>query len=174
MSQAKVEERIADIVQQSIRVLNATVGKPYETKFDFEKFNWKGITSYEFKGLNEVGLRYDERTKQITGVPTESGDIKVIFKFKMDGQAEDAPFNEKDIKLIINPDPRSLWKNIESDKNDRFWKEDNVTTFAPLGDRHILVSSKRGRSHANVGSFREDHFTFKDLDNGWSLVVVAD
>jgi serine/threonine protein phosphatase PrpC len=46
--------------------------------------------------------------------------------------------------------------------------------LAPLGDRFILASSKRGRSHANVGSFREDDFAFSNLDSGWSLVAVAD
>jgi hypothetical protein len=174
MAKWKLEDRIAEIIQQPIRTLNATVGKPYETKFDFNKFNWKDIVAYEFLGLEEVGLAYDEKTKQITGVPSQSGDINVVFRFKVDAQPEEAPFNEKIIKLIINPDPKSLWKNVESDRNDPYWKEDNVTVFAPIGDRHILASSKRGRSHANVGSFREDDFAFKDLDNGWSIVVVAD
>jgi hypothetical protein len=174
MAKWKLEDRIAEIIQQPIRTLNATVGKPYETKFDFNKFNWKDIVAYEFLGLEEVGLAYDEKTKQITGVPSQSGDINVVFRFKVDAQPEEAPFNEKIIKLIINPDPKSLWKNVESDRNDPYWKEDNVTVFAPIGDRHILASSKRGRAHANVGSFREDDFAFKDLDNGWSIVVVAD
>jgi serine/threonine protein phosphatase PrpC len=174
MAKWKLEDRIADIIQQPVRVLNATVGKPYETKFDFDKFKWKDITAFEFKGLEEVGLRYDEKTKQLTGVPTESGDIKFTFLFKVDGQPEDAPLNEKVITLIVNPDPKSLWKKLENDRNDPYWKEDNVTVFAPLGDRHILVSSKRGRSHANVGSFREDDFGFKDLNNGWNIVVLSD
>ncbi|HEX8462932.1 MAG TPA: PP2C family serine/threonine-protein phosphatase, partial [Segetibacter sp.] len=137
-------------------------------------FNWKDITAYEFVGIEEVGLRYDEKTKQLTGIPTQSGDLKFTLKFKIEGQPDDAPFNEKIITLIVNPDPKSLWKQVDSDKNDPYWKEDNITIFAPLGDRHILASSKRGRSHANVGSFREDDFAFKDLENGWSLVVVAD
>lgn len=174
MAKWKLEDRIAEIIQQPVRVLNATVGKAYETRFDFNRFNWKDIIAYEFSGLQEVGLHYDEKTKQITGVPTQSGDIKITFRFKVDGQPEDSPFNEKIITFIINPDPKSLWKNVESDKNDPHWKEDDVTVFAPLGDRHILVSSKRGRSHANVGSFREDDFAFGDLENGWSIVVVAD
>ncbi|MDB5192087.1 MAG: hypothetical protein JWQ96_1650 [Segetibacter sp.] len=174
MAKWKLEDRIAEIIQQPVRVLNATVGKSYETRFDFNKFNWKDITSYEFQGLQEVGLLFDEKTKQITGVPTQSGDIKVVFRFKVEGQPEDAPFNEKNITLIINPDPKSLWKNVDSDKNDLHWKEDDLTVFAPINDRHILVSSKRGRSHANVGSFREDDFAFKDVENGWSIVVVAD
>jgi serine/threonine protein phosphatase PrpC len=174
MAKWKLEEKIAEIIQQQVRVLNATVGKSYETKFDFNKFNWKDIVAFEFSGLEEVGLRYDEKTKQITGVPTQSGDLKIAFRFKLDGQPEDAPFNEKIIPFIINPDPKSLWKNVESDKNDPYSKENDVTVFAPLGNRHILVSSKRGRSHANVGSFREDDFAFKDLQNDWSIVVVAD
>ena len=174
MAKWKLEDSIAEIMQKPVRVLNATVGKPYETKFDFDKFGWKNITAYEFTGLGEAGLMYDEKTKQLTGTPTQSGDRKIVFKFKVEGQPEDAPFNEKPLMLIINPDPKSLWKNLESDKNDAYWKADDVTVFAPISDRHILVSSKRGRSHANVGSFREDDFAFKDLDNGWSIVVVSD
>jgi serine/threonine protein phosphatase PrpC len=170
----KLQDRIADIIQKPVRILNATVGKSYEAKFDFDKFGWKDITAYEFAGLEDAGLIYDEKTKQITGVPTKSGDLKFSFRFKVEGEAEDAPFNEKIITLIVNPDPKSLWKNLPSDRNDPYWKEDDVTLFAPLGGKHILVSSKRGRSHANVGSFREDDFSFSDLENGWSIVVVAD
>src|SRR3954466_3935105 len=137
MAKWKLEDRIAEIKQQPVRVLNATVGKPYETKFDFGKLNWKDITQFEFEGLQEAGLRYDEQTKQLTGVPTQSGDVKIKFKFKVEGQPDDAPFNEKVFTLIINPDPKSLWKDVESNKDDPYWKENNVTAFAPLGDRHI-------------------------------------
>ncbi len=174
MDKWKMENRITDIIQQPVRILNATMGKPYETKFDFDKFKWKDITAFQFEGLEEVGLTYDEKTKQITGVPSQSGDFTVLFKFKITGEPEDSAYHEKPIPLIINPDPKSLWKKLESDRNDPYWKEDDVTVFAPLGERHILVSCKRGRSHANVGSFREDDFAFKDLENGWSIVVVAD
>jgi hypothetical protein len=87
MSKWKLENSIADIMQKPARVLNATVGKPYETKFDIEKLGWKNITAFEFEGLKEVGLFYDEKTKQIMGTPTSSGDINVKFKFKVEGQA---------------------------------------------------------------------------------------
>jgi serine/threonine protein phosphatase PrpC len=174
MAKWKVEDRIADVMQQPVRILNATLGKAYETKFDFEKFKWKDITAFEFEGLEENGLHYDEKTKQIMGTPTTSGDLKIAFKFKVEGQAEDAPFNVRNLTLIVNPDPKTLWKNKESDKQDPYWKEDNVTAISPINGRHILVSSKRGRSHANVGSFREDDFAFQELENGWNIVVVAD
>ncbi|MEJ7672984.1 MAG: protein phosphatase 2C domain-containing protein [Chitinophagaceae bacterium] len=174
MARWKVEERIADIVQQPIRMLNATVGKSYETKFDFDKNNWKDISEYEFQGLEEAGLTFDKKTQQIIGNPTQSGDLKFVMKFKIEGQPDDAPFNEKPFILIINHDPKSLWKKLESDKSDPYWKEDEVTLFEAFRDKHILVSCKRGRSHANVGSFREDDFAFKELANEWNIVVVGD
>ncbi|QHT69640.1 protein phosphatase 2C domain-containing protein [Rhodocytophaga rosea] len=174
MATWKQKDRIAEIIGQPVRLLNATVGKSYEARIDFNKLGWKDITAFQLDGLEPVGLRYDDTTKQITGVPTKSGDIKFTFKFKVEGQPEESAFNEKPITLIINPDPKSLWKNLESDATDPYWKEDNITEFAPLGDRHVLVSSKRGRSHANVGSFREDDFAFSNLENGWSIVVVSD
>jgi serine/threonine protein phosphatase PrpC len=174
MSQWKTEERIAAIQQQPVRIKNATVGTPYEARFELEAFNGHDIIAYSLEGLEDIGLHYDEASKQITGVPTQSGDLHFVFRFKVEGQADGADYHEKLIPLIVNPDPKSLWKNLESDKKDPFWKEENVTLFAPLGDRHILVSSKRGRSHANVGSFREDDVAFKNLDNGWNLVVVSD
>ncbi|RDC63609.1 PP2C family serine/threonine-protein phosphatase [Adhaeribacter pallidiroseus] len=170
----QLDERIAEILQQPVRVVNGTVGKPYEAAFDLEKFNWTDITFFELQGLETVGLTYDPENKKIAGVPTQSGDIPLTFQFKVAGQPEEAPLNKKLLTLIINPDPRSLWKNLESDPNDPYGKADNVTVLAPLNDRHILVSSKRGRSHANMGSFREDDFAFSDLANGWSIVVVAD
>lgn len=174
MANWKKEEKIADIMQQPLRIPNGTVSKPYEAKLDIEKFAAQDITSFSFEGLEAVGLGYDDSTGTIKGNPTQSGDIKITFLFKIAGDADDAPPHQKTFTLIINPDPKSLWKSIESNKEDPFWKEDNVTVFAPLGDRHILVSSKRGRSHANVGSFREDDFSFAALENGWNIVVVAD
>jgi len=174
MARWSIDNRIAEIMEQPVRVLNATVGKPYETLLDFKKLKWDDVESFGLLGLEEVGLHFDEEKGLITGVPTQSGDIKALLRFKIKGQPEEAGINEKPITIIINPDPKSLWKKVESDKNDRFWKEDDLTVFAPLAGRHLLVSSKRGRSHANVGSFREDDFAFKNLDQGWSIIVVAD
>ena len=174
MPKGKLEDRIAEIVHQPVRLLNGMVGKGYEAKLDFDKLGWKDITTYGFAGLEEAGLKFDVKTRQFIGFPVQSGDIRVTFKFKIDGQPEDAPFSEKPLTLIINPDPKTLWKNIESDKKDRFYKADEATVFAPLGNRHIIASSKRGRSHANIGSFREDDFAFKTIDSGWNVVVVAD
>ncbi|MDQ3290648.1 MAG: protein phosphatase 2C domain-containing protein, partial [Bacteroidota bacterium] len=121
MTKWKLQDRIADILQQPVRIANATVGKPYQAEFDLDNLNWQDITIFEWQGLEQVGLTYDAINRQITGVPTQSGDIKLLFRFKVEGQPEDADFNHKPLTLIINPDPKSLWKNLESDKNDPYW-----------------------------------------------------
>src|SRR4051794_40834981 len=101
MSNGKLEDRIAEIVRQPVRILNGMVGKGYEAKLDFDKLGWKDITTYEFAGLEEVGLKFDDKTRQFIGFPVQSGDIRVIFKFKIEGQPEDAPFSEKPLTLIV-------------------------------------------------------------------------
>ncbi|MBC7389960.1 MAG: protein phosphatase 2C domain-containing protein [Opitutaceae bacterium] len=174
MAKWKLQDRIAEIISQPVRIPNASVGKLYEANLDFEKLGWKDLIFYEFEGLNDAGLGFDETTHQIKGTPVVSGDRTLTFKFKLQGQSETDTPHVKDIPLIINPDPKSLWKNLESSKDDLFYKADEVTKFDRLGDKHILVSSKRGRSHANVGSFREDDFAYAALYDGWNIIAIAD
>lgn len=170
-----LNNRQKDIIEQKISIPNATVGKPYEALIDFQKLNWNDIVFSDFENLEDVGLKYDIENKTISGIPTQSGDLKIIFKFRLQGELDDSTLNAKTITLISNPDPKTLWKNGESDKTDLYWKEDDVAEFGKLGDKHIIVSSKRGRSHANTGGFREDDFAYKYFENtGWSAVAVSD
>jgi serine/threonine protein phosphatase PrpC len=167
--------RIKDIQEQPLSIPNGTVGKPYEAAINFQQLNWTDIVQHSLSGLEPLGLTYDPSSQLITGIPVQSGDIKLLFSFKTEAEPEESALNEKKLSLIINPDPKSLWKNLDSDQSDPYWKEDNVAVSAPLGNRHLVVASKRGRSHANVGSFRDDDFTYTHFEqNGWSLVAVAD
>jgi hypothetical protein len=171
----KIINRIADIQQQPVSIPNGTVGKRYEAKLDFIKLGWNDIVYSEFEGAELAGLQYDNEKEAIEGIPTQSGDIKMKLRFRVEGEPEDSVLHEKSFSLIINPDPKSLWKNIPGNKEDKYWKEDIVSSFDQLGDKHIVVASKRGRSHANAGSFRDDDFAFKYFeDTGWSVVAVAD
>lgn len=175
MSNWKLITRIKDIQEQSLSIPNATVGKKYEAKIDFLTLGWNDVIFSEFDTLERYGLLYDNESETIQGVPSQSGDFKIKLKFRVEGEAENSVPNEKYISLIINADPKSLWKNIPSNQEDIYWKEDNAQVFQALGDKHIVVSSKRGRSHGNVGSFRDDDFAFKHFEKtGWSVVTVSD
>jgi serine/threonine protein phosphatase PrpC len=175
MEKWKLKNRIADIDIQQIVIPNATIGKPYEAKIDFNKLNLNDLIFKKIEGLEELGLKFNISTDTIEGIPSQSGDTKIKFFFKIEGESETTPANEKLISLIINPDPKSLWKDIPSDINDLFWKEDDISLASKLGDRNIVVASKRGRSHKNVGSFRDDDFAFKYFEKtGWSVIAVSD
>ena len=167
--------RIMDIEQQHVSIPNATVDKFYTHFLDFKTKNWDDIVDCHFEGLENVGLVYDEKTETLKGNPSQSGDFRLTFRFKINGEKDEEDFHAKPISLIINANPKSLWKNLESDITDPFWKEDNVHEINKLGDRSIVVASKRGRSHANVGSFRDDDYAYRFFEKtGWSLVAVAD
>jgi serine/threonine protein phosphatase PrpC len=171
----KLKNRVEDVVQQQLLLPNATVGKQYDAIIDFKKLGWDDLVAFEIEGLEDIGLTYDNTKDLITGVPSKSGDVKLDIKFRVEGEDEKSILNIKKISFVINPDPKSLWKDIASDKEDKYWKEDNISLCENLGDKKILVSSKRGRSHANVGSFRDDDFAFKHFEKtGWSIIAVAD
>ncbi len=175
MSNWEIKNRIADIQQQQVSIPNGTVGKAYEASLDLDKLGWTDIANYTLEGLAELGLEHSYETEIIKGVPTKSGDIKLTLKYRLQQEPEDTEMHARKIVLIINPDPKSLWKNIPGDKTDPYWKEENTAVFSKIGDKHIVAASSRGRSHANAGSFRDDDFAFKYFENtGWSIVAVAD
>jgi serine/threonine protein phosphatase PrpC len=171
----KLQTRIDDILLQAVSLPNGTANKKYEAKIDYIKLGWNDIIYSEIKDLKDSGLEYNNEDELLFGKPMLSGNLKVKFLFRIEGEAEDSILNEKTITIIINPDPKTLWKDIESDKNAPFWKEDNVAVSSKFLDKNIVIASKRGRSHANVGSFRDDDFAFKDIkETGWSILAVSD
>lgn len=171
----KIKNRVADIKQQFISVPNGTVGKPYHKHLDFIAFGWSDIVLTEIENLEAIGLKYNNEKETIEGTPTESGDHKITLKFRIKGEPEDAPLNIKAIPLIINPNPKSLWKNLPSNDAEQYWKKDEEGAFGKLGEKYIAAYSKRGRSHANTGDFRDDDYAFAHFDEiNWSVVAVAD
>lgn len=175
MTDWKLKTRIDDIISQSVLLPNGTVNKKYDAILDFIKLGWNDIIYSEIIGLEDTGLVFSNESESIFGIPTISGNLNIKLLFRIDNEAENSKLNEKNITIIINPDPKSLWKNKESDKNDPFWKEDTITIYDDFLDKKIVVSSKRGRSHANVGSFREDDFAFKKInETGWNILAVSD
>lgn len=171
----RIKNRIADIITLKISLPNATAGKPYQAEIDFNQLGADDLITEEWQGLEEIGLAFNKDLHSIEGTPAQSGELKFKLLFKIAGQPEDSGINEKSIPLIVNADPKTLWKDIPSNKEAIFWKEDDVEISGKLGEKHIVVASKRGRSHENAGSFRDDDFAFKHLeDTGWSIVAVSD
>ena len=152
-------------------VPNANVKKEYSYTFDLSAH--PSITIKEIRNLDSVGLQFNSENFSIQGTPTHANtiEIQIVFVSKSDEN-----FHEeiKTIPFIVNANPKDLWLNKPSPKDSRFPKKDNITFKSTFLDKKIVVASKRGRSHAHEGTFRDDDFLVKDLPDGWAIVSLAD
>lgn len=113
-------------------------------------------------------LSFDNATGIFAGTPDQPGD----FTFQL-------PMAHKDggefvqVQLSVLPDPRSMWQHKESDRSQPFPKEDDHYQEQSCPPLLVVGGSKRGRSHAHTGAFRDDDFAFHYVD-GWYIAAVAD
>jgi serine/threonine protein phosphatase PrpC len=167
--------RIDDIRTKQLILPNGTVGRPYEFVFDFFKLGINGIGDYNLAIEEKVGISFNKNENKITGVLKEAGEHKILMNFKLLNADDKKPYHQKEIKLIVNPDPKSLWRPLPSDQNDKYWKKDNDSAHLNFGSKRLVIGSKRGRSHAQEGKFRDDAFDFCYHDEtGWGIIAVAD
>ena len=148
---------------------NATVNKSYSATLEIIGNKMTHISTME--GLDGLGLAYDAESNLLEGQPQLAGEHKLIIHYQLDGNDYTGQIN-----LVINNDPKALWKNIPSDKQQKYWKEDeDCQGIEGLYQWKLIAASKRGRSHAHVGSCRDDDFALKVDEQGqWHIAAVAD
>jgi serine/threonine protein phosphatase PrpC len=160
--------------QTRFNLTNGKVGKVYRYEFDLGAHNFHDITDYHIDGLEEVGLTFDPDTDLIEGTPKLPGDHVLELHYRIEGVNDDGPYFKKEIPLIINPDPRSLWKVLEPPTDSVYPKSNDDQLVVSTGEKRMVSASKRGRSHAHGGTHRDDDFKIEHLDDGWYLMAVAD
>jgi hypothetical protein len=135
-----------------------------------------GKVTIEKVGFPEgLGLQFDAELQKLSGVPNKDGEFTLSVTYSHLPREDKHPMLEGTVKLVVNPDPKSLWKNLASKRSDPDWKPDE--DYFPTRPEDVVLqmaaASKRGRSHAHVGSFRDDHFCCKEVD-GWRIIVMGD
>ncbi len=147
---------------------NASSNQFYE--FSFELDDFPNIRIRNIANLQETGLAFENN--KLSGIPYANNvhhlDIE-FYHIHDEGSTE-----IKKVYLFINADPKDLWKNIPSDTADMYHKPDEDSCKGNFLDKKITVVSKRGRSHAHEGKFRDDDFAVKALPGGWFIASVAD
>lgn len=170
MEKWEIFQRKKSLEEKRIVLPNATVGKAYQVALDLEGDDWNEVVISAITGLEQTGLTYTTDSNTLSGIPLKSADIKLVFHLLVAGETM-----EKKVPFAVNPDPRSLWKTLESDQNDPWWKADEVHIQQPFGTKQLVAASKRGRAHANVGKFREDHYALGNTGfEGWNILAVSD
>ncbi|MDR1451189.1 MAG: protein phosphatase 2C domain-containing protein [Helicobacteraceae bacterium] len=145
---------------------NAKKGEPY--KAVISAVDEESIKVTDIKGLEEIGFAFNPETQEVSGDAQKSGEFKLSLKYKRAKEAQ-----TEDVVLIINPDPRDLWQENEPEEGQTKPKAHTDSKIIMANDVYIVAASRRGRSHAHVGSFRDDDFRIEH-SNGWNVLVVAD
>lgn len=147
---------------------NASSKQFYEYRFELDGF--PNIRIKNIANLRETGLTFENNT--ISGIPAVNSlhNLDIEFYHIHDENCVET----KKVHLLVNADPKDLWKNIPADQNAVFYKPDQASYKGRFLNRKIAVVSKRGRSHAHEGKFRDDDFAVNELPGGWSIVSVAD
>ncbi|SDG42846.1 protein phosphatase 2C domain-containing protein [Chitinophaga filiformis] len=171
----KERSLIDDILQKQIILPNAKVNKQYSFTFDPAGIGLQEMGDFEWSIPEGLGITFDETANTIAGTPLQPGEFVLTLLFRLKHHPADKPFTEKKILLVINPDPKSLWQNLPSDEQDKYWQPDQAAISLPFGERKLVIASKRGRSHAHEGKFRDDSFGCDfNAEKGWGIIAVAD
>ncbi len=156
---------------------NGRKGEKYSCSFPLPP----GVKNYIFHGLDRIGLTLardcpEKGSCTISGIPPAAGEFTITFGYSYPGYVFDrqnCPPLQRKLTININPDPRELWKNIPTDRNIEYYKEEADADLLVCGERILAAASQRGRSHAHTGLPRDDDFKLVCV-SGWSILAVAD
>lgn len=168
-----------EIKSLGIRFPNGTAQKEYCVEFSLPVDK---ISNVELAGAKEIGLAFEIDANgrcSLSGRPDKAGDFTLRLKYDtVDGE----PRSELTVPVAFNPNPRSLWRNIPTKEDIIFYKKDSDTDYikveagaegAPRKD--LVAASQRGRSHAQEGKPRDDHFMLSYCpESEWYVMAVAD
>lgn len=157
--------------EKHLTLENANAKKAYDYTINLDEF--PNIAIKEIRRIEETGLMFDAENNRIFGTPTVANtiELQIAFYSKKDPNKD---LEIKEVPFIINADPKDLWKDIPSRQGDLYAKPDEDKFKGTFLDKKIVIASKRGRSHAHEGSFRDDDFFMKELPDDWAIVAVAD
>ncbi|MFA8299570.1 MAG: PP2C family serine/threonine-protein phosphatase [Hyphomicrobiales bacterium] len=160
---------------RTIQLKNAQVNIPYSDVIVAEELQIPAGSEVTIEGIPELTWNADESI--VSGLFHEAGDCcgDLIVKTTVSGQKEEERTDRIPIHVLVNPDPRSLWQNLEPSEDEMYKKEHIETSHIVADGFSITGASVRGKSHAHKGTFRDDHFLNHYWENNqWRLQAVAD
>ena len=177
-SSYKAEIPLPQLPENTRLVLKSVSGVANETHGLHIDFTSEGFTVSGTPQLDK--FREEGRALQT--------EFTIVAQFDFEGGSEYGKQEQlnKAFRLIINPDPRKLWKNLPVDweKMDepKYQNADEASDFQAVEDasdgspmKHMVVASKRGRSHAHEGKPRDDAYRMNYCaENGWYVMAVSD
>lgn len=158
-------------MKEFFRLEHARAGEHYTGKLLPINEPPNAITLLDINIPSTLTLEPNIPNGTISGVTHEPGEFEIVVTYFRQGNT---PREEHGIaKLLVVPNPKLMWKDIPTPPHAPYWVPDTKHSLIKCARLTAIAASKRGRSHAHAGSFRDDDFTI--LDNGtWLVAVVAD
>ena len=126
----------------------------------------------------QLNASFDENTRSICikGIPKAAGTINLTLSVKLKTRSQGDVCEKVDFPVLVaTPDPKNLWLNLPTDPTAPYQSQDEENVIIKAGERTIVAASKRGRSHAHTGKFRDDNFKVDYIEEtGWFIIVVSD
>lgn len=99
------------------QIPNARVGQDYQASIQMQHPVKQDVQiHHESVRIPEnLGIFFDAVTQQLSGIPTQAGEFKLIFQYKTAN--EQAGWLSGEVTFIVTADPRSLWQVNEADPN---------------------------------------------------------
>jgi len=158
-------------IQPQFRLPNGRVGVHYEGELECDLTT---INVEKVELSQDTSLYFDPEKRCVVGIPSLAGEIPVTVFWRSINDVTPGS-RTTTFKLILNPDPKSLWQVKEPDQNLPFQKPHLDSSLHKFGEHSLIAASRRGRSHEHAGSFRDDDFFLGyDEDTKWSILMVAD
>ncbi|MDF2417226.1 protein phosphatase 2C domain-containing protein [Acinetobacter beijerinckii] len=157
------------------QIPNARVGQIYQAKIQMQHPIQQPvyICADRIEISDDLGLCFNQDMQQLQGTPLQAGEFKLNFQYKINQEQVD--WQQGEVTFIVTPDPRSLWQINEPDANEPYQKSHSDSDYIQAENFKIAASSQRGRSHEHAGSFRDDDFLIRQIDNSdWAILIVAD
>lgn len=158
-------------VTATFPLVNAKAGEKYGQRVDGLDSRGRAVRVHNVVIPDGTGLEFDLATCSIRGTPLTPGDhpLQVVW------EDQDGNPHKEGVSLTIIANPRDLWKTIDPNPNDPYFKPNEDSRLIRETGFCIAAASKRGRSHAHAGTSRDDDFFIHHIpESGWSVLIVAD
>ncbi len=150
---------------------NAKAGQDYVGVPKYQGKEDAKLSFRNFKMPDGLGLEFDADEGTVKGTPKLAGEQRLDLEWSSDR----LKWFTGSTTLLVNPDPKSLWKVLEPPADAPYRKSHTDGQTIDCGEFKITVGSRRGRSHEHTGGFRDDDFWISnDAESGWSVIVVCD
>jgi Protein phosphatase 2C len=134
--------------------------------------NGQSIRLLDVRLPPDLPLSLNLAAGSISGVVSEPGDYEIEFDYYVPNNHPIQEIKGKST-LVVVPNPKTMWKNLPSNPAGLHSVPDQKSAFLINDNLCFLAASKRGRSHAHVGSYREDDFALAHWKD-WTICVVSD